>query len=50
MVHVSNIKLIRKDITLYLSQKVEKGMTQKQHDPLFYSMQHYNVGRSSSFN
>ena len=37
MVHVSDIKLIRTDTTLDLSQKAEKGMLRNVSSPPFYS-------------
>ena len=36
MTHISDIKLIRTDTTLDLSQKAEKGMSCSVHMPLFY--------------
>ncbi|KAL2981026.1 hypothetical protein AAZX31_13G263100 [Glycine max] len=37
MAHISDIKLIRTDTTLDLSQKAEKGMLKNFKDCLFYS-------------
>ncbi|KAG8643542.1 hypothetical protein MANES_11G047250v8, partial [Manihot esculenta] len=43
MAHVSDIKLIRTDTTLDLSQKAEKGMLNKKSHASFYAPTHANL-------
>nr|KYP49110.1 hypothetical protein KK1_029141 [Cajanus cajan] len=48
MTHISDIKLIRTDTTLDLSQKAEKGMLCKLTRCFFYSQFHFAYSFSSA--